>query len=165
MNAFKRLNIKDIFLALVILSATFVAVYFVFDPKEMAAKKHDSMYSPTAKTVQSQITEYFAKNKILFDSSFGFINGAEAVKMLGVEELFGENAFIMANLDKFYIGRESGKESSFYVCFVPQSKFVRDSHCNDSFVYTLNSDGSRSPVKCNPDSSWQDPSWVVCSPN
>lgn len=161
-----KLKLVDILIALVILSISFVAIYFAFDPKQAAAKKHDSQFSPTAKTIQSAITDYFERSGTAFSSSFGFMKGSEAVKVLGVENNFANNEFIMANLKDFYIGKEKGPEASFYVCFAPESRFVRDSNCNDSFVYTLNSDGTRTPVKCGLSDSWPggDSPWVVCTP-
>lgn len=167
MNFLRKLNVFDIVIALVILSVTFASVYFAFDPRESLAKKHDSMFSPTAKTIQNLIIEYVTKNKVNVNASFGYTKGSEIVNQLGAKSSFTDDTYIENNLDNFYIGKEKGSDATFHVCFIPQSKFLRDSRCNDSFVYTLNKDGTRTEVECNPDSAWQtgESPWVICNPN
>lgn len=162
-----KIKVIDLVVAILILSLSFVAIFFAFDPREAANKKHDSQFSPTAHALQVAITDHFTKLGGAPEASFGFTPATQALKTLGVYDQFSNNEFIVSNSDKFFIGKEKGTTSSYYVCYAPLSIFERDSRCNDSFVYTLNSDGTRTRVTCNVKSTWQTGNnpWVVCSPN
>lgn len=161
-----KITVGDFIIATVILSVTFAAIFFAFDPREVSAKKYDSMFSPTAKTIQNAIVEHFNKTGTNYPSSFGFMKGDQAVNVLGIESEFSNDEFIMGNLSNFYIGKEKGTNASFYVCFAPKSRFVRDSNCNDGFVYTLNADGTRTQVSCGLNANWSavENPWVICNP-
>lgn len=159
------IKIIDIVLAIIILSVTAFAVYFAFDPKEASNKKHDSMFSPTARTIRETIKKDEEMLGLAKIGTFGFVKLSEGVGPISLSSEFSNNKFITDNLENFYIGRESLK-SDIYVCFTPMSKFVRDSNCNDKFVYTLTSDGKRNPVSCDIKSVWQTEGspWVICNP-
>lgn len=167
MNLFKlRIKVIDLVVAGVILSALVAAVYFAFDPKEARNKKYDSMFSPTAAAIGEVVTKHFEKMATPYTKSIAFAPGSEVLKNLGLYDQFTDDKFITDNLDNFFIGKKEGPEESVYVCFTPRSKFTRDSRCNDSFVYTLNNDGTRTTVNCDLDSNWQTEGrqWFICSP-
>lgn len=160
-----RIKLIDIAVAAAILSVLGAALYFAFDPRQSAAKKHDSMFAPTALRLQNTVTKYLATNGN-FTGGIGFAGAREVLTELGLYEEFAGDVFIDANADKFFIGKEIGIGSGVYVCYAPASEFVRDSHCSDNFVYTLGKDGVRTPVSCDIESVWQEGEkpWVVCSP-
>lgn len=161
-----RIKVVDLVVAAVILSGLVAAVYFAFDPKEQANKKYDSMFSPTATAIQEVIAKHFEKMTTPYTKRIPFAAGSEVLKDLGLYNQFLDDKFIVDNLDNFFIGKKEGKDESVYVCFAPHSKFMRDSRCNDSFVYTLNSDGTRTVVSCGVESNWQTNGrqWFICSP-
>lgn len=168
MNIFSvKIKVLDLLIALFILSVLVVVVYFAFDPRQSANKKYDATYGPTATTIQREITDQVSKLDKKQTASVGFAKGSEVLKSLGLYDTFSNDTFIIQNLDNFFIGKEKGETASFYVCYIPKSEFLRDSRCNDSFVYTLNNDGTRSKVNCDVKSTWQTSSdpWVICSPN
>ncbi len=167
MNLFNlRIKVADLIIAVVILSVLVAAIYFAIDPKEMANKKYDSMFSPTSAAIGEVVSKHFEKQTTPFTKSIPFAPGDKVLKDLGLYDQFAGDKFIIDNLDKFFIGKKEGTGESVYVCFTPHSKFTRDAMCNDSFVYTLGSDGSRTIVSCDVNTTWQTESnpWFICSP-
>ena len=160
-----KTKLTDIVIAAAILSLLAVALYLAFDPRQAANRKHDSQFAPTATRIGKTVTDYLAKKESSTES-IGFADARSVLTDMGLFDQFAGDSFIVDNSVNFFIGKEEGKTDSVYVCYAPVSEFVRDSHCNDSFVYTLNRDGTRSKVTCDIKSVWQtgENPWVVCSP-
>ncbi len=166
-------TLVELLIVISLLGAIALIVIAAINPLEQANRARDTRFKGDSAQLIAATDRYFASKSqfpwvttnTLYtnDSSFGFVSaGARDVGICGttcsadgelltaleLKSEFRNRDFVNATTaDKqLFIGKAGQASSSVYACFVPLSKSIRDKACSESKVYTLNPDGTRTPV-------------------